>query len=424
MRNLFLSLVLLFSVGVRAQVGGDSVIHAPGGGTGGGLDEAGADALYCRLDGTNGPMTGTWTTQVILPDGDNTRDLGSEAAAWQDGFFDTSVVVAGWTLTSGGLDQSSAATVTFNVGNSGAGVADVSVDGQVHALGGDAAATPNFQVEAGEGIYDSGTNSIGISASGNPVATFEDNAIAFGTFGTQLLGATTTCAAPSYSYGGATSYGLNVTGAGATQLCVAGVAILGAAGTGLTILDSAGNTEIAITTASGAAQSLICGNEAGGGCFSSRGGSAIVGSKANEGVTSVAFRVGESITISSATDLFYVTGSGKYMSALASTVTCASTGVDVTVATQTHDPQTNVVYVVNNDDDGCEITLLDTSGVVHSEITYVVQVNAGGVVTFEDSAGVVEATTACDTTGITVSQRADCVFSDETNDLYRCSCGG
>lgn len=50
--------------------------------------------LQNALNRTGGTMTGTLTAQVILPDGDNTRNLGSAGASWASAWFDGTVTVA------------------------------------------------------------------------------------------------------------------------------------------------------------------------------------------------------------------------------------------------------------------------------------------------------------------------------------------
>lgn len=65
--------------------------------------------LQNALNRTGGTMTGTLTARNILPDGDNTRDLGSAGASWKDGFFDG-------TLTAATLSSTTASITTLTVG--------------------------------------------------------------------------------------------------------------------------------------------------------------------------------------------------------------------------------------------------------------------------------------------------------------------
>ncbi len=120
------------------------------------------------------------------------------------------------------------------------------------------------------------------------------------------------------------------------------------------------------------------------------------------------------------TGVFMVHGNGK-LSTLPETVTCPAENAGA-AATETFDPGSSNVFIVNNDTNGCELTLLETSGVVNSKIEFKVITNAGGVVKLMDSPNVVVATTACDTTGIGVGGRAFCDYVDDTNDYNSCTC--
>lgn len=51
------------------------------------------------LNRTGGTMSGTLTTQVVLPDGDNTRNLGSAAASYASTWFDGTATIATATIT-------------------------------------------------------------------------------------------------------------------------------------------------------------------------------------------------------------------------------------------------------------------------------------------------------------------------------------
>lgn len=58
-----------------------------------------ATAYANALNRTGGTMTGTLTAQVILPDGDNTRNFGSAAASWASAWFDGTVTIATLSLS-------------------------------------------------------------------------------------------------------------------------------------------------------------------------------------------------------------------------------------------------------------------------------------------------------------------------------------
>jgi hypothetical protein len=55
--------------------------------------------LQNALNRTGGTMTGTLTAQVILPDGDNTRNFGSAGASWKDAWFDGTLTANNLTVT-------------------------------------------------------------------------------------------------------------------------------------------------------------------------------------------------------------------------------------------------------------------------------------------------------------------------------------
>jgi len=106
---IFLALVMAF--GARAQevssLFDGPALKAPSGGASGGsvsgLDETAANLLYCRLDGTNGPLTAA----VVINSAGGTNSSYAE----------------------GGIDRSSGSTETFNIQNSGAGVVTLQRDG-------------------------------------------------------------------------------------------------------------------------------------------------------------------------------------------------------------------------------------------------------------------------------------------------------
>jgi len=62
----------------------------PGGSLGGTWASPTIDDLFVKNDASDA-MTGTLTCQGVLPDGDNTRDLGSAAASFNDVFADGTV---------------------------------------------------------------------------------------------------------------------------------------------------------------------------------------------------------------------------------------------------------------------------------------------------------------------------------------------
>ncbi|HYE85054.1 MAG TPA: hypothetical protein VEA16_01775 [Vicinamibacterales bacterium] len=83
-------------------------------------------AIYANaLNRTGGTMTGTLTTQVILPDGDNTRNLGSAGASFASAWFDGTVTSAtlsntGNATIGGTLGVTGAATLSSTLGVTGA----------------------------------------------------------------------------------------------------------------------------------------------------------------------------------------------------------------------------------------------------------------------------------------------------------------
>lgn len=92
---------------VASMFDGPALAPPSGGGTssspGSGLDETAADLLYCRLDGTNGPLTAA----LVVNSAGGTNSSYAE----------------------GGVDRSSGSTETFNIQNSGAGVVTLQRDG-------------------------------------------------------------------------------------------------------------------------------------------------------------------------------------------------------------------------------------------------------------------------------------------------------
>lgn len=92
--------------------------------------------LQNALNRTGGTMTGTLTAQVILPDGDNTRNLGSAGASWASAWFDG-------TLTAANVTVSSAFTCTGCIGATQIAATAVSAAGY-----GSSSAFPTFTVDA------------------------------------------------------------------------------------------------------------------------------------------------------------------------------------------------------------------------------------------------------------------------------------
>lgn len=120
------------------------------------------------------------------------------------------------------------------------------------------------------------------------------------------------------------------------------------------------------------------------------------------------------------TDVVTAYGNGK-VTILPETVTCPSEN-GAGAATETYDPASSNVLVVNNDANGCEITPLETTAVVNSEVTMKVITSAGGTVKIMDSANVSVATASCDTVGVAVGGRIFCDYVDAANDYYDCNC--
>jgi hypothetical protein len=79
--------------------------------------------LQNALNRTGGTMTGTLTAQVILPDGDNTRNLGSAGASWASAWFDGTLTAATLTATTGTIT-----TLTTTFANTGLKVYDTGAD--------------------------------------------------------------------------------------------------------------------------------------------------------------------------------------------------------------------------------------------------------------------------------------------------------
>lgn len=96
--------------------------------------------------------------------------------------------------------------------------------------------------------------------------------------------------------------------------------------------------------------------------------------------------------------------------------------INAVVASLTYDPVSVYTYVDQQDPDGCEITLQETSAQLQAEVRFKVTANAGGVVKFMDSLNAVVASGDCDTTGIPVNGTAFCDYEDLSNDLYVCDC--
>jgi len=90
---LIVTLLLLAAAPARAQITPTYSFIA---GTVINPDEVNANfnLLGSALNRTGGTMTGTLTSRDIVPDGDNTRDLGSVAASWKDAFIDGIITVS------------------------------------------------------------------------------------------------------------------------------------------------------------------------------------------------------------------------------------------------------------------------------------------------------------------------------------------
>jgi len=114
------------------------------------------------LNRTGGTMTGSLTSQNILPDADNTRDLGSAALSFNDAWFDGTVTMATLSLTTltctGCVDATQLASTTVTA-----------------AAYGSASAVGTFTVDADGRLTTAATTNIAIAAtqvtSGNYVAT-------------------------------------------------------------------------------------------------------------------------------------------------------------------------------------------------------------------------------------------------------------
>src|SRR3990167_1231415 len=114
------------------------------------------------LNRTGGTMTGSLTVQAVLPDADNTRDLGSAALSFNDAWFDGTVTMATLSLTTltctGCVDATQLASTTVTA-----------------AAYGSASAVGTFTVDADGRLTTAATTNIAIAAtqvtSGNYVAT-------------------------------------------------------------------------------------------------------------------------------------------------------------------------------------------------------------------------------------------------------------
>ena len=103
MRKLLpLVLLLLWPVEVSAQIGAVPNVFTANTTISSSAVNANFSTVYAAaLNRTGGTMTGTLTTQAIVPDGDNTRDIGSAALSYNDGWFDGTLTVATATITTG-----------------------------------------------------------------------------------------------------------------------------------------------------------------------------------------------------------------------------------------------------------------------------------------------------------------------------------
>lgn len=75
-----------------------------------GSGSGGADTLYLRLDATNDPLTGTLSTQALVPSADNTYDFGSATLRYKDLYGAGLQVVAG-TLGAATITRTAGSTI-------------------------------------------------------------------------------------------------------------------------------------------------------------------------------------------------------------------------------------------------------------------------------------------------------------------------
>lgn len=182
------------------------------------------------------------------------------------------------------------------------------------------------------------------------------------------------------------------------------------------VRDAAGNIDGSIETHASGAGVLF---RASGGAGVYAGPSAAsIGHTGAVNDNSGAACLSESISLATGgTHLACAQGGGLWSIRTRQAATCANNGGG-TPAALALTVTSSAVYVTNNDADGCAITLAETNLVAGTDVVFVVVSSAGGVVTFDDTAGAHNSPACANTTGLSLEDSYRVHYSDASNDLF------